>query len=98
MGITDEGCIQIALAREILESMKQYSDRFSMTTVQMCHNVLCGLPETAGMSKSKVHTTKGLEMLTAEVRSEIQKKWEAVVTPVTGCATGVLIYQLCYTK
>ena len=43
------------------------------------------LPETAGISKSKVHagsTTEGLEMLSAEVRSEIQKKWEAVVTPV----------------
>ena len=31
--------------------------------------------------------TEGLEVLSAEVRSEIQKKWEAVVTPVTGCAT-----------
>ena len=31
--------------------------------------------------------TEGLEMVSAEVRSEIQKKWEAVVTPVTGCAT-----------
>ena len=42
------------------------------------------------MNKSKVRTgspTKGLEMVSAEVQSEIQKKWEAVVTPVTGCAT-----------
>ena len=40
--------------------------------------------------KSRVRTgsaTEGLEMLSAEVCSEIQKKWEAVVTPVTGCAT-----------
>ena len=36
------------------------------------------------MGKSKVRTgsaTEGLEMLSAEVCSEIQKKWEAVVTP-----------------
>ena len=42
------------------------------------------------MGKSRVRTgsaTEGLEMLSAEVCSEIQKKWEAVVTPVTGCAT-----------
>ena len=39
---------------------------------------------------SIVHTgtsTEGLKMLSAGIRSEIQKKWESVVTPVTGCAT-----------
>ena len=39
---------------------------------------------------SIVHTgtsTKGLKMLSAGIHGEIQKKWESVVTPVTGCAT-----------
>ena len=90
MGITDEGCIQVALERGTLEFMKQHSDKFGLKTIQKYYNVRAGLPETAGMSKSKVRTgstTEGLEMLSAEVRSEIQKNWEAVVTPVTGCAT-----------
>ena len=89
MGITDEGCIQVALERETFEFMKQHSDKFGLKTIQNRRNVLCGLSETAGMSKSMMRTgstTDGLEMLSAEVRSEIQK-WEAVVTPVTGCAT-----------
>ena len=41
----------------------------------MC--VLHGLPQTAEIGKSKVRTgstTDGREMLSAEVRSEIQKK------------------------
>ena len=90
MGITDEGCIQVALERGTFEFMKQHSDKFGLKTVQNRRNVLCGLSETAGMSKSLVRTgstIEGLEMLSAEVRSEIQETWEAVVTPVTGCAT-----------
>ena len=90
MGITDEACIQVALERGTFEFKKQYSDKFGQKTIQKYFNVHAGLPETAGMNESKVHTgstTEGLEMLSAEVRSEIQKKWEAVVTPVTGCAT-----------
>ena len=89
MGITDEGCIQVALERGTFEFMKQHSDKFGLKTVQNRRNVLCGLSETAGMSKSLVRTgstIEGLEMLSAEVHSEIQK-WEAIVTPVTGCAT-----------
>ena len=41
------------------------------------------------MRKSKVRTgsaTEAQKMLSAEIRSEIQKKWESVVTPMTGCA------------
>ena len=90
MGITDESCIQVALERGTFELMKQHFDKFGHKTIQKYFNVRAGLPETAGMNKSKVRTgstTEGLEMLSAEIRSEIQKKWEAVVTPVTGCAT-----------
>ena len=64
--------------------MKQHSDKFGLKIIQKYYNV------RAGMSKSVVRTgstTEGLEMLSAEVRSKIQKKWEAVVTPVTGCAS-----------
>ena len=90
MGIKDEGCIQVALERGNFGFMQQYSDKLSIKTVQNCRNVLCGLSKTAWISKSMVRTgssTEGLEILSAEVRGEIQKKWEAVVTPVTGCAT-----------
>ncbi len=92
MGITDEGCICVALERGQFEFMKQHSDKFGLfITHKYCNNVRVDLPETDfGMGKSRVRTgsaTEGLEMLSAEVRSEIQKKWEAVVTPVTGCAT-----------
>ena len=92
MGITDEGCIRVALEKGQFEFMKQHSDKFGVfITHKYCNNVRVDLPETDfGMGKSRVRTgsaTEGLEMLSAEVRSEIQKKWEAVVTPVTGCAT-----------
>ena len=90
MGITDEGCIQVALERGMFEFMKRHSDKFGQKTFQKYYNVRAGLPDTTRMSKSKVRTgstTEGLEMLSSEVRSEIQKMWEAVVTPVTGCAT-----------
>ena len=46
--------------------MKQHSNKFGQKTIQKYFNVHAGLPETAGMSKSKVHTgstTEGLEML-----------------------------------
>ena len=36
----------------MFEFTKQYSDKFSLKTIQNCHNVLCGLSETVGMSKS----------------------------------------------
>ena len=90
MGITDEGCIQVALERGTFEFMKQNSDKFGLKTARKYCNIRVGLPESAGMSKSKVRTgstTEGLVMLSAEVRSKIQKKWESVVTPVTGCAS-----------
>ena len=89
MGITDEGCIQVALERGTFEFMKRHSDKFGQKIIQKYYNVRAGLPETAGMRKSKVRTgsaTEGQEMLSAEIRSEIQKKWESIVTPVTGCA------------
>ena len=90
MGITDEGSIQVALERGTFEFMKQHSDKFGQKTIQKYYNVRAGLPETAGMGKSKIRTgsaTEGLKMLPAEMRSEIQKKWDKIVTPVTGCAT-----------
>ena len=46
--------------------------------------------DTAGVAKSKIRTgttSEGLKMLSVEIRSEIQKKWESVITPMTGCAT-----------
>ena len=90
MGITDEGCIQVVLERSTLEFMKQHSNVFGVKGIQKHRNVACGLPETAGMGRSKVRTgsaTEGLEMLSAELCSEVQKTWESIVTPVTGCAT-----------
>ena len=90
MGITDEGSIQVALERGTFEFMKQHSDKFGQKTIQKYYNVRAGLPETAGMGKSKIRTgsaTEGLELLPAEIRSEIHKKWESIITPVTGCAT-----------
>ena len=91
MGITDEGCIRVALERGKLEFMKQHSDKFGVFITHIYrNNIRVDLPKTAWMSKSLVRTgstTEGLERLSAKVRSEIQKKWEAVVTPMTGCAT-----------
>jgi len=89
MGITDEGCIQVALERGRFEFMKQHSDKFDQKLVKQYCNVRSGLPESAGMGQSKIHTgsaTEGLKMVPLEIRSEIHKKWEAIVTPVTGCA------------
>ena len=90
MGITDEGSIQVALERGNFEFMKKHSDKFGVKSIQKYYNLRAGLAETAGMGKSKIRTgsaTEGLELLPAEIRSEIQKKWESIITPVTGCAT-----------
>ena len=90
MGITDEDCIQVALARGTFEFMKQHSDKFDQILLKQRSNVRCGLPASAGMGQSKIRTgsaTEGLKMVPLEIRNEIQKKWEAVVTPVTGCAS-----------
>ena len=90
MGITDEGHIQIALERSTFEFMKQHSDRFGVKNIQKYRNSSLGISETAGLGKSKVRTgsaTEGQKMLSAELCSEIQKTWEIIVTPVTGCAT-----------
>ena len=76
MGITDKGCIQVALERGTLEFMKQHSGQFGMLITHIYRNNICvDLPETARMGKSRVRTgsaTEGLEMLSAEVHSEIQ--------------------------
>ena len=90
MGITEEGHIQVALERGTFEFMKQNSDKFGLRFIQMGRNAELGLSDTAGVAKSKIRTgttSEGLKMLSVEIRSEIQKKWESVVTPVTGCAT-----------
>ena len=90
MGITDEGCIQVALERSTFEFMKQHADKFSQKKIQKHCNVRGGFPEAAGMQKSKVRTgsaTEAQKMLSDEIHSKIQKKWESVVTPMTGCAT-----------
>ena len=89
LGITDESCIRVALERGTFEFMKQHSDKFSVKVYQNYCNICAGLPETTGMGKSVMRTgssTEGQKMHSAEIRSEIQKKWESVVTPVTGCA------------
>jgi len=89
MGITDEGCIQVALERGTFEFMKQHSDKFDQKLIKQYCNVRCGLPESAGMGQSKIRTgsaTEGLKMVPLEIHSEIQKQWEAIVSPVTGCA------------
>ena len=89
MGITDEGCIQAALERGTFEFMKQHADKFNVKSVPKTRYAHVGLPKEAGGGRSNVRTgsaTEGQEMLSAEIRSEIQKKWESIVTPVTGCA------------
>ena len=87
MGITDEGHIQVALERGTFEFMKQHSDKFCLRNFDKhCSAHL----DLVGMVKSVMHTgtaTEGLKSIPADIRSEIQEKWEFVVTPVTGCAT-----------
>ena len=90
MGITDEGHIQIALERGTFEFMKQHSDKFHLISLNKYCDAQLGLSESGGTSKSVVHkgtTNEGPKMLSAEICYEVQKEWESIVTPVTGCAT-----------
>ena len=91
MGITEEGHIEVALERGTFQFMKLHSDKFGVTKLlQKWLNATVGQPEITLQKKSMVRTgatSEGLKTLSAELRSEIQKKWESVVTPVTGCAT-----------
>ena len=90
MGITDEGHIQVALERGTFEFMKQHSDKFCMMSLDKYCDAQLGLSESGETYKSVIRTgtaNEGLEMLSAEIRCEVQKEWVSIVTPVTGCAT-----------
>ena len=90
MDVTDEHNIQTALERSTFEYMKIHSDKFNMGLLRPSINARLGLPENTGFDQSKIRagtTTEGPRILPTDIRNEIQKKWEAVVAPVTGCST-----------
>ena len=90
MGVNDEGHIQVALERSTFSFMKQHEDKFDEKLLKVFRNVALNLPKDAGMASSKVRvgsSSEGQKMLPEDIQREIQKKWETVVAPVTGCAT-----------
>ena len=90
MGITDERHIQVALERSSFSYMKQHEDKFDDNLMKVFLNECKGLPRDAGKSSSKVFvgsSSEGRKMVPEVIQREIQKTWETVVAPVTGCAT-----------
>ena len=90
MGIADESNIQAALEKSTFEYMKQNGEKFDQKLLKQSRNRALGLPASAGMNKTKIRsgtTTEGLKMLSAELHSQMQQKWDTIVAPVTGCST-----------
>ena len=68
--------------------MKQHSDKFNVRNVPKDRYANAGLPKEArgGRSNARIGlSTERLEMLSAEIRSEIQERWKSIVTLVMGC-------------
>ena len=89
MGITDEKHIQVARERSLFLFMKQHEDKFNENKMRRRLNEACGLPTDAGKASSKVRkgsSSEGRTVLPEDIQHEIQEKWAAVVTPVTGSA------------
>ena len=98
MNICDEVKIRAALEKSTFEYMKKHADKFDQKTFKQNMNKNCGLSVSAGEGHSKIRTgssTEGSRMLSAKSRQLIQQKWEAIVTPVTGCANYAELREAC---
>ena len=88
MGICNEASIQSALEKSTFEYMKQHSDKFDMKLLKNCDsNTTFQFPQTTRTKIRTGTTTEGPTIMSAQLRAEIQKKWEEIVTPVTTCST-----------
>ena len=91
IGISNESHIRVALERSSLAYMKKHERKFDEHVMKNFRNEACGLPKNAGEGVStKVNTgssVDGRRVLSADLKKEIQKKWDKVVYPVTNCAT-----------
>lgn len=86
-----EQVIQHAVRHSSFDFMKAHEfSHFDEKLSKLARNEACGLPGDAGMTQSKLKTGKtglGTTTLPEKLRSKIQRKWDEVVLPLTGCAT-----------
>ncbi|GKY97525.1 hypothetical protein MPSEU_000710700 [Mayamaea pseudoterrestris] len=67
------------------EVMKANEVKFNEKLSKLTRNEACGLPKTAGMSKTKIRRGNCGVELSIELRARIDAKWHDIVKPVTGC-------------
>ena len=69
--------------------MFAHRNQFDEKLSKLARNEACGLPKSAGMSKTKLSQGEikfGYE-ISEDLRRDIIQKWSEVVEPETGCAT-----------
>lgn len=67
--------------------MKAHSEKFDEKLSKKTRNEACGLPESAGMNKSKVNKGESgsFKEVALDVRHAISDRWMRQIKPVTGC-------------
>ena len=85
-----ESLIQLAVERSSYDFMKKHGSHFDEKISKLTRNEACGLSKTAGMDGKKIASGKvgsGSNLLTDELKAQIDQKWKEVVEPVTNCGS-----------
>lgn len=79
--------IQASVERSTYAFMKEHAWHFDEKLSKRTRNQACGLAPDAGMNNKKIRSGSSNKALSDDLRDKIQKKWDEVVKPVTGCAS-----------
>lgn len=90
----DDPALQaIAVEQSRLDHMLKYPSKYDEHHLKEARNTACGLAPRAGLDGSgtgkvrKASTGEGKEALDEETLARMQRKWNNVVLPVTGCTS-----------
>jgi hypothetical protein len=88
--------IPAAVEHSTFEFMKQHDSKFNESLSKLSRNEACGLPTTAGMSKTKVRQGLSGADLSEALKQQIDDKWKEIVLPATGCKDYAELRQQVY--
>lgn len=77
--------IRVASMHSSFDFMKLHSSKFDEKLSKATRNEACGLPRTAGMSKTKIRRGNSGSELSEDLKKQINDRWAEVVQPITGC-------------
>ncbi|WIA37926.1 hypothetical protein OEZ86_001303 [Tetradesmus obliquus] len=91
--LCNDELVQTTVQQSSLAAMKQNASKYDTHTLKLACNEAAGRPKQAGLgagSTAKVRSGKvgvNKQELSQESRAAIQAAWDAVVAPVSGCAS-----------